>query len=185
MIVRAALLLLFFLSLSLSLAAADWALEIIPNGSNAAGQSIDTRSQAFVVLLTNTSDHDLNTWIEEFSWGYDNLSFLVTRADGSSFRVVKQQELFTMNVAIPYLVRSHGHFAWAVTFSPDEWTGFPANWKGTEDVTIQARFEIDPTPQSKEMKVWTGKVESLPMKVTLTRFLKQWYMRKTYSDSGG
>jgi hypothetical protein len=180
--VRAVLIIVCFLSLAISLPAADWALEIIPSVVSTAGQSIDTRNEAFVVLLTNTSDRDLNTWIEEFSWGYDNLSFLVTRADGSIFRIVKQPEMFTVNVAIPYLVRSHGHFAWAVTFSPDEWTGFPANWSGSEEVAIQARFEIDPTPQSKEMKVWTGKIESSPMKVMLTRFLKQWYLRRSYSD---
>jgi len=171
-----------FLSLSISLLAADWALEIIPTGNGTAGQSIDTRNEAFVVLLTNTSDHDLSTWIEEFSWGYDNLSFLITRADGSSFSVVKKPEFFTVNEAVPYLVRPRGHFAWAVTFSPDEWTGFPANWKGYEEVTIQARFEIDPTSESKEMKVWTGKIESPPLKVSLTRFLKQWYLKRSYSD---
>jgi len=170
------------LGLSIPLRAEDWALEIIPSYSSATAQAIDTRNQAFVVLLTNTSDHDLSTWIENYSWGYDNLSFRITRADGKSFRVIKQQEFFTVNFPCPYLVRSHGHFAWAVTFSPDQWTGFPADWKGSEEVTIQAQFEIDPTKESQEMKVWTGKITSAPMKVTLTRFLKQWYLRRSYSD---
>ena len=153
---KAFLILAWFLSLSISLSAADWTLEIIPNGSSAAEKSIDTRNEAFVVLLTNTSDRDLNTWIEEFSWGYDNLSFLITRTDGSSFRVSKQPEMFTVNVAVPFLVKPHAHFAWAVTFSPDQWTGFPADWKGSEEVSIQAQFEINPTPESSKMKVLDG-----------------------------
>jgi hypothetical protein len=180
--VRLALIIIYFLGLSISLSAADWALEIIPNGKNREGQGIDTRNEAFVVLLTNTSGHDLYNWPEEFSWGYDNLSFLIERSNGSSFRVLRKQEGFTVNIAFPNLVKPHGHFAWAVTFSPDEWTGFPADWKGSEEVTIRARFEIDPTRESKEMKVWTGKIESPPIKVTLTRFLKQWYLRRSYSD---
>ena len=122
-------------------------------------------------------------WIEEFSWGYDNLTFAITRAGGTSFRVQKKPQYFTVNMAIPNLVKPGGHFAWVVTFSPDEWVGFPSDWKGSEDVSMQARFKIDPTPESKELHVWTGTVESPSIKVNLTRFLKQWYLKKSYSDA--
>ena len=135
-----------------------------------------------MVLLTNTSASDLSTWTQDYSWGYDNLSFLIVRADGTSFHVKRKPEIFTKNGPIPYLIRPHDHFAWAVTFSPDDWTGFPSDWKGSEDVSMKAVFEINETPESTRLKVWTGIVESPSIKVNLTRFLKQWYLKRSYSN---
>jgi hypothetical protein len=153
--------------------AADWALEIVPTHSAGDVSDIDTRGAAFLVLMTNTTDHNLNVWTDEYSWGYDNLSFDVKRSSGKAFRIIRVPEMFTMNMALPYLVRPGAHYAWAVTLASDKWNGFPPDWKGSEEVTIQAKFEIDPTKESKELTVWTGMIKSKPMKTTLVRYEKK------------
>ncbi len=160
----------------------DWSLEIIPTYKSTQEQTIDTRGSAFVVLLTNHSGHDATIWANIYSWGYDDLSFLVTRADGKTFSIKRKQEMFTVNFPVCYLIRSGGHYAWSVTFSPDLWEGFPSDWKGEEKITLKAIFEIKPTPQSKEMKVWTGRVESPQTPVTLVRFKKEWYLKIDRSE---
>jgi len=136
------------------------------------------------VLLTNITHQELRVWTEEYSWGYDNLSFIVTRANGGTFHIVRQPEAFTMNIPVYYLVKPGGHYAWSVTLSPSTWTGFPDNWTGSEKVTIQAQLETKSTLESKENNVWTGKVLSMPMKVTLIRFPRkdQVYFERVYPD---
>jgi hypothetical protein len=77
------------------LRAADVSIQIVEQSSTAkkAGDSRCT----YDVVLTNTSRHRLSIWDEACSWGYYNLSFEFSRADGRVVRVEKTPIDFTMN----------------------------------------------------------------------------------------
>ena len=78
-----------------NLRAADVSIQIVEQSSTAKTAG-DPRC-TYDVVLTNTSRHRLSIWDEACSWGYYNLSFEFTRADGRVVRVEKTPIDFTMN----------------------------------------------------------------------------------------
>lgn len=176
---RIALFFLCLLCISISLRADDWSLEIVPTDVSHKGDTIrcDSATPAFFVILTNKSNHDLVIWKEWCSWGWFNLTFEVTRADGRGFTLQKGGRGWMFNTPDPYLVKPNCHYVWAVTLAKPDWEGFPKDWKDGELVTFRAIFENKKDSAAGSDKVnnplklppemWIGKVVSEPITVNL------------------
>jgi hypothetical protein len=151
--------------------AAEWQLEIVPTEISTNRNVINTAHSSFYVVLSNVSTSDLCVWREWCSWGYFSLSFTISMPDGKSFEVNKKTHAWTKNYPDPYLVRPGRYFVWNVGLSPNEWQGFPSDWKDSE-VTIQAHFQQTKdeglSSTGKEPpNVWFGEVSSDSLKVAL------------------
>jgi len=122
--------------------AADWSLEIAPTSPANPIRVIHVGSPApaFDAVLTNTSDHPLVLWKEWCSFGYFNLSFQVTRADGEVFILRRLVGSWYGNFPDPQTVAPGQPFAWPVVLDAN-WGTFPKNWQDGESVTIRAIYE--------------------------------------------
>lgn len=149
----------------------SWTLRIVPTRSGGEpGAMIDcaTKGSSFYVVLTNTSGRDLSVWREWCSWGYNSLSFQVTLPGGKPFHVKKKPRGWKKNFPDPFVVKKGNHFVYSIRFD-NIWEGFPEDWKNRK-VKIKAVYEVkDEDGQAKRHKVWTGKIGSPEIEVTLHR----------------
>lgn len=124
----------------------------------------------FYVVLTNVSQSNQSSWEYWNSWGYQTISFELTAADGKKSIVSKRAQGFTKNYPSTFLVKPGEHEVFAVRFD-EQWETKPVLAKKNEmPITLKAIYEVPPTTESGENKVWTGRVESHSYKLTL----QQW-----------
>jgi hypothetical protein len=114
----------------------------------------------FYVVLTNVSGEPQAVWETWNSWGYQVISFEITMADGKMFVLSKKQEDFTRNFPSTYLVKPGENQVFAIRLD-EWWVTHPALPKSDEmPITLKAVYEVTPTPEATEYKVWTGRIES-------------------------
>lgn len=114
----------------------------------------------FYVVLTNISGLPLAVWESDNSWGYQAISFELTTTEGRKFAVSKRTEIFTMNFPSAFLVKPGEHQVYAIHLD-DWWETHPRLPKNDEmPITLKAVYEVTPTPEATEYKVWTGRLES-------------------------
>jgi hypothetical protein len=154
-------------------AKAPFSLSIVPtNNSGGVGSITMAQSKArdFYVVLTNVSQDSQTVWEDWNSWGYQNLSFELMIADGRKFVASKRQQDFTVNIPSTFLIQPGEHQVYAIRLDK-EWETRPALPKANEmPITLRAVYEVSPSPQSAQNKVWTGRVESRVYKF----MLRQW-----------
>jgi hypothetical protein len=148
-------------------------LSVVPDRSQGEGGSItmaQSKARDFYVVLTNVSQDSQTVWEDWNSWGYQNLSFELTTADGRKFVTSKRQQDFTVNIPSTFLIQPGEHQVYAIRFDK-EWETRPA-LPGAKDmpITLKAIYKVSPTPEAKQYKVWMGSLESRIYKFTL----RQW-----------
>jgi hypothetical protein len=124
----------------------------------------------FYVLLSNGSKQPQTVWEDWNSWGYYAISFELTTNDGKKYVLSKRQTGFTKNYPSWVVIEPGEHVVYPIHLN--EWRETrPALPKTAElPITLKAIYEIAPTPESGQYKVWTGRVESHPYNFTL----RQW-----------
>ena len=114
----------------------------------------------FYVLLSNVSSQPQTIWEDWNSWGYQAISFELTTADGKKHVVSVRQQGFTRNWPTTVVIEPGEHQVFVAHF--DEWWEIqpPISKMDEMPITLKAVYEVSPTPESAQYKVWTGRLES-------------------------
>lgn len=87
--------------------------------------------------------------------------------EGQKIPISKGPESFTKNFPSTFLVLPGEHYVFRIHLDP-RWEAHPGLRKADEmSVKLKAIYEVTPTSESKEYKVWTGRVESRTYDLTL------------------
>ncbi len=152
-----------------------FSLSVVPEASHGEGfgSSIEmahNKPRDFYVVLTNVSSQTQAVWEYWNSWGYQTVSFEVTMADGKKFVVSRAQGYFTRNFPSTFLIEPGEHQVYAIRLD-ERWETHPSLPKADETaITLKAVYEVPPTPEAAQYKVWTGRLESR----TYDFRLRQW-----------
>jgi hypothetical protein len=130
----------------------------------------DLPRRDFYVLLSNVSKQLQTVWEDWNSWGYQTISFELTTADGKKHVVSKRQQGFTKNYPSTLVIEPGEHHVYVIHL--DEWWAIQPPIPKTDEttITLKAIYEVSPTPESAQYKVWTGRLESHDY----TFSLRQW-----------
>ena len=121
----------------------------------------------FYVVLTNVSSEPQAVWEEWNSWGYETISFEATTGDGKKFIISRKPQIFTVNFPSTFLIQPGEHKVYDIRLDK-WWAAHPALPRVDEtSITLRAIYEVHPTPESAQYKVWTGRVESHGYRLTL------------------
>jgi hypothetical protein len=131
---------------------------------------VDLPRRDFYVLLSNVSKQPQTVWEDWNSWGYQAISFELTTADGKKYVLSKRQQVFTANLPSTVVIEPGEHQVHVIHL--DEWWETHTALPKTADlpITLKAIYEVTPTSESAEFKVWTGRIESHTYNFTL----RQW-----------
>jgi hypothetical protein len=150
-------------------------LSVVPETSHGEpfGSSIEMahdKARNFYVVLTNVSSQPQAVWEYWNSWGYQTVSFELTTTDGKKSLVSKRQQDFTINYPSTFLIEPSEHQVYAIRL--DEWWETHPSLPKTDEmpITLKAIYEVAPTPEAAQYKVWTGRLESR----TYSFKLRQW-----------
>lgn len=145
-----------------------FSLSIVPGRS---GVTIAKKNpDEFYVVLTNISRLPHAIWESWNSWGYQTISFELTMADGRKFVLSKKQEEFTANFPSTFDVNPGEHQVYPIKLD-EWWETRPTLPKRDEmPITLKAVYEVTPTPEATQYKVWTGRLES----PSYNFLLRQW-----------
>jgi hypothetical protein len=161
-------------------AGSPFELSIVPSR----GQRIEVRSEApvhkadkwrfvprtFYVVMTNVSKEAQPIFETSNSWGYDNVSFEITLADGKKVAATIRPQVFTVNFPGTSPIPAGEKYVYAVQLD-EKWEFKPHLLAlGEQQITIKAIYETKKTDQSAERKVWVGRVESKEYKLNLFRY---------------
>ena len=128
------------------------------------------KPRAFYVVLTNVSAEPQAVWEYWNSWGYQTVSIELTTVDSRKYLVSRRQEDFTRNFPSTFLIEPGEHQVYAIRLD-QEWDTHPSLPKAAETpITLKAIYEVVPTPEAAQYKVWTGRLESRTYKFNL----RQW-----------
>ncbi len=127
-------------------------------------------SRDFYLVLTNLSNEPQPIWESWNSWGYRAISFELATNDGKKYIISRGPEVFTVNFPSTFLVAPGEYQVYAIHLDK-WWAARPAFPKADEmPITVRAIYEVLPSPESSQHKVWTGRVESHSYNFTL----RQW-----------
>jgi hypothetical protein len=152
-----------------------FSLSVVPETSHGEGfgSSIEmahNKPRDFYVVLTNVSSEPQAVWEYWNSWGYQTVSFELTTVDGKKFIVSRRQGNFTRNFPSTFLIEPGEHQVYAIRLD-ERWETHPLLPKTDEaPITLRAIYEVAPTPEAPQHKVWTSRVESR----TYSLKLRQW-----------
>ncbi len=154
-------------------APAPFSLAVVPTRSFGDGGIIamsHDKPQDFYVVLTNVSGEPQVVWELWNSWGYQTISFELTTANGKRFVLSRGPQGFTKNNPSTFSVQPGEHEVYAIHLDKS-WLTAPAFPKADEmPITLKAVYQVSPTPEATEHKVWAGRVESHTYHFTL----RQW-----------
>ncbi len=150
-----------------------FAIAVVPTQSYGEGGTITmahVKTREFFVVLTNVSTKPQAVFEAWNSWGYQTISFEFTRASGKKVVVSARQRDFTRNFPSTFTIQPGEHQVFAVRLD-QYWEAKPALPKLNEmPITLRAIYEVLPSPEGSERRVWTGRLKSHEYKLTL----RQW-----------
>jgi hypothetical protein len=145
-------------------------LAIVPSQSWPEARSItlaEKRPDEFYVVLTNVSKEAQLVWESWNSWGYGALSFEIALANGQKIIVSKRPVVFTVNRPSTFLIPPGEHQVYPIRLDKS-WDTGPKLPNSTEmKARVKAIYEIPATDESRQYKVWAGRVESDSYEFTL------------------
>jgi len=151
-------------------AAAPFTLTVVPSRSSPQARSIfiaDDKPDEFYVVLTNTSTDAQPVFEYWNSWGYQNVSFEFTMPDGRKRVVSKIPQYFTRNFPSTFLIPADEQRVYAIRLDK-QWETPPGLAADAElRITLKAIYQVTATAESRQHKVWTGRIESKPYDLTL------------------
>lgn len=118
-------------------------------------------SREFQVVVTNISENPIRLWDNSNQWGYYNVTFLVTKKDGTKVEIFPKVPFFTRNVA-SFEILTSGESRIVPINMNAEWGGL-ANL--TKDVTLRIRYSIPATSEAEDNKVLIGEFYSKEFKI--------------------
>lgn len=152
---------------------APFSLAVVPSrsfGDSGIISMSHDKPQDFYVVLTNVSGEPQVVWEFWNSWGYQTISFELTAANGKKFVLSRGPEEFTKNNPTTFAIRPGEHQVYAVHLDK-WWVCKPTLPRADETpITLKAVYQVSPTQEASEHKVWTGRVESHSYNFTL----RQW-----------
>jgi len=126
--------------------------------------------RVFHVVLTNVSPETQAVWEDWNSWGYQNVAFELVTESEKKILISKRQTGFTRNFPSTFLIEPGEHQVYDIRLD-EEWEAQPALAKTDEmAITLKAIYQVLPTDEAAQYKVWTGRAESRPYKFKL----RQW-----------
>ena len=126
-------------------------------------------ADAFYLVLTNVSNEPQPVWEYWNSWGYQTISFELTTND-VKFVISRKPEIFTRNFPSTFLIQPGEHQVYAIRLDKS-WEARPSlPWADELAITLKAIYQVSPTREAAELKVWTGRIESKTYNFTL----RQW-----------
>jgi hypothetical protein len=135
-----------------------FSLSIVPGRSGIA--MAKKKPAEFYVVLANVSGMPQVVWESWNSWGYRAISFELAMADGKKFVLSKKQEEFTINFPSTFVVEPGEYQVYPIKLD-EWWETHPTLPKRDEmPITLKAAYEVIPTSEATQYKVWTGRVES-------------------------
>lgn len=139
-------------------------------GYYAVGSSLDSRDVAkepvrFLVLLENTSNHDIGIYRQWNSWGYYAIHFVVEGADGTQAVIKKGLRAWSRNYPDCFWLAPGITHAFPICFTSDEWNGLEA--LSAKGARLKAVFQQKPVEERllvatrwSAVQMFTNKVES-------------------------
>jgi len=136
-------------------------LHIVPTSATQPGDgekilNLSTGNYHFHVVLMNDSQKPKRLFKEWNSWGYFALSFEI---DG---QIVHQKGInWGENYPEYYTIFPQEHIVFNVDFSTNTWTNSPLlDNNFPKKIKMRAIYEMEENEESREFKVWTGKIMS-------------------------
>jgi hypothetical protein len=141
-----------------------FSISVVPTRSGPSGRGISMATNTlddFYVILTNVSKEPQSAFRTSNSWGYYALSFEMQMPDGRIVVITKKPVGFTRNMPSIFVIPPGEQMVFPVRLG-NEWEAVPPLPKANLSlaVKIKAIYEVKPTPESAEQKVWTGRAES-------------------------
>jgi hypothetical protein len=92
--------------------------------------------------------------------GYQAISFELITADGKKYVLSKRQQEFTKNYPSTVIIQPGENQVYASRLN-ESWETHPNLPKAAElPITLKAIYEVSPTPESAQYRVWTGHVRA-------------------------
>ena len=148
-------------------------VQIVPTSSNARiGRWLELSDDGgthFHVVLTNVSKEPISLWKEWCSWGYFDLSFEARDSTGKVVVISKKPRGWLKNFPCPVELAASEHWVVDVRLEPAIWQNSPlSDDSGKATIRLKAIYEIREDKESKEAKVWTGRVSSPELEYTIS-----------------
>lgn len=125
----------------------------------------------FPLVLRNLSREPVRVWREWCSWGYFAASFVAVAADGTQSLVKKRDREWGKNFPDFDEIGPGESIVRDIYFGSDDWENFPRRTgSGGHAIKLKAIFAIEPDGDAKKHRVWTGKVRSPEIEVTVFGF---------------
>jgi hypothetical protein len=140
-------------------------ISFVPAWSGPSGRGISMATNTldtFYVIVTNVSDDVQTAFRTSNSWGYYAVSFELQTVDGRTFAISKKPQAFTKNTPTTFVIPPREQMVFPIKLDA-EWDAVPPLPIADETplaVTLKAIYEVKPTPESAQQKVWSGRVES-------------------------
>ncbi len=148
-------------------------IRIVPSAfREKTGRSIELHqpSQHFYVVVTNTSGEPIRLWREWCSWGYFNLSFVVTGEGEKAVAVTKKPRGWDRNVPDWSIVPPGGHMVFEVAFDEAIWQNAPLPAGGRpRAIEMKAIYEVPADDEARKHGVWSGRIVSPEETYTIYR----------------
>jgi hypothetical protein len=116
----------------------------------------------FVVLIENTSSHDIGIHRQWNSWGYNSIHFVVEGPDGKQTVIEKGVTVWSYNFPDPFRLPPGMTHAFPICFTSKEWEGVDA--LSAKGVKLKAVFQQQPLEEldSKgyDFQIFANKIES-------------------------
>lgn len=139
----------------------------VPANHGSRGIILNRPDSHFHIVVTNVSDAPQRLWREWCSWGFFNLTFKIVDANGEESVATKKQREWTKNYP-DFMELAPGEHYVIDVYPHRDWTGFPLPANGKEmKLKLRAVYEIRPDDDSKKLNVWTGRIESDAIDVTV------------------
>ncbi len=115
----------------------------------------------FAALLRNVSGHHLRVWEEWCSWGYFNLTFMVS-VDGKLYKFQKSAtHTWEKNIPSFRSLAPNEAYSMEVTLTPPTWEGnFEAMQSAHKPIEILAIYSSPTSTEETGADVWAGVTES-------------------------
>jgi hypothetical protein len=141
------------------------------NGPSLVYNDTIAKNVHFYVLITNVSHNTQRIWEDWNSCGRWTLAFELTDEKGRKQIATRPGAVWTINVPTWWELAPGETHVFEVYFAdPEQWNNFPMLSVGeSKNYTIRAVYKISESPESKQYEVWTGNIESAPVRMLFHR----------------
>lgn len=150
--------------------APPFSLSIVPSANKSITMSKKTEyADEFFVVLTNISKEPQPVFEYWNGWGFHAVSFELSTADGKPFVLTVKGDCCDKNTPDTDTIEPSEHQVFAIRFD-ESWRVQPAlTVVDGMPITLKAVYQVNPTRESTQKHVWTGRVESRSYNLSLSQ----------------